>query len=97
MLRWSDQTLLFSVRSNGIPAFGRVKMMEIGWTRLWLRLVNCDRMHPVVTQEVLDLSGVDRTLGGSVRSLPPKRPVSRSHVVSGLFCVSLSITVGHLI
>ena len=28
--------------------------------------------------EVLDLFGVDQTLGGSIWSLPPERPVSRN-------------------
>ena len=31
----------------------------------------------VTIPEELDLSGIDQTLGGSVRSLPPERPVSR--------------------
>ena len=51
--------------------------METGWTGLWLRLVSCDRTRPVVILGVLDLSGIDWTLGGSVRSLPSERPVSR--------------------
>ena len=29
MLQWSDQTLLFSVWSDGVPAFSRAKTMEI--------------------------------------------------------------------
>jgi len=36
------------------------------------------RTRPVAISEDLDLSGIDRTLGGSVRSLPPERPVSGS-------------------
>ena len=35
--------------------------------------------------EELDLSGIDRTLGGSVPSLPPERPVNGERVVSELF------------
>ena len=35
--------------------------------------------------EELDLSGINRTLGGSVRSLPPERPVSGSRAALGLF------------
>ena len=34
--------------------------------------------------EDLDLSRIDRTLGGSVRSLPPERPVSRKCAESDL-------------
>ena len=49
------------------------------WTGLWLRPVGVHQKRPVATPEVLDLSGVDQTLGGSVRSLPPERPVSRNH------------------
>ena len=45
-------------------------------TELWL----C----PVVIPEELDLSGIDRTLGGSVPSLPPERPVNGDHAVSEL-------------
>ena len=41
--------------------------------------------RPVAISEDLDLSGIDRTLGGSVRSLPPERPVSGSRATSGLF------------
>jgi hypothetical protein len=52
------------------------------------------RTCPVPIPEELDLSGIDRTLGGSVRSLPPERPVSGSRAVSGLFSVSLSIALG---
>ena len=41
--------------------------------------------RPVTIPEELDLSGIDRTLGGSVRSLPPERPVSRKCAESDLF------------
>ena len=77
LLRWSDQTLLFSVRSNDVPASGRAKTIETGWTELWLRPVSCDRTRQVVIPGVLDISGIDRTLGGSVRSLPQERLVNR--------------------
>ena len=55
------------------------------------------RMRPVPIPEDFDLSGIDRTLGGSVRSLPPERPVSGSRVSSGLFSVSFSIAFGGLL
>ena len=47
-------------------------------TGLWLHQVDVHRTRPVTIPEVLDLSGIDWTLGGSVRSLPPERPVSRN-------------------
>ena len=50
-----------------------------------LRPVMDHRTRPVAISEDLDLSGIDRTLGGSVRSLPPERPVSGSRATSGLF------------
>ena len=50
-----------------------------------LRPVMDHRTRPVAILEDLDLSGIDRTLGGSVRSLPPERPVSGSRATSGLF------------
>ena len=50
-----------------------------------LRPVMDHRTRPVAIPEDLDLSGIDRTLGGSVRSLPPERPVSGSRATSGLF------------
>ena len=52
------------------------------------------RLVPVL--EELDLSGIDRTLGGSVRLLPPERPVSGSRVFLGFFSVSFSIASGDL-
>ena len=64
------------VRLEGDPASGQAKKTKTGSTGLWLRPVSCDRTRSVVTLGDLDLSGVDRTLGGSVRSLPPERPVS---------------------
>jgi len=92
MLQWSDRTLLFSVQSDGVPMSGRAKMMETGSTRLWLCPVSCDRTRPVIAPGDLDLSGVDRTLGGSVRLSPPERSVSRNRVGFQLFLVSYSIT-----
>ena len=79
MLRWSDRTLLSSVRSDGGSAPGRAKTMETGWTGLWLRQVSCDWTRSVTILGVLDLSGIDRTLGRSVWSLPLEHPVSRKH------------------
>ena len=76
MLRRSDRTLLLSVRLDGVPVSGRAKEKKTGLTELWLCPVSCDRTRPVATWEVLDLSVVDRTPGGSVRSLPPERPIS---------------------
>ena len=66
-------------------------------TGLWLRPVGVHRMRPVAIPGDLDLSGIDGTLGGSVRSLPPERPVSRNRAASGLFPVSFSDSWGHLI
>ena len=85
MLRWSDRTLLFRVRLDGVPTSGRAKTMETSWTGLWLRPVSGDRTRPVAILGVLDLSGIDRTLGGSVRSLPLECPVSRKHAGIKLF------------
>ena len=74
-----------SVQSEGDPASGQKKMMSTGSTRLWLRPVGVHRTHPVAIPGVLDLTGIDRTLGGSVRSLPPEHPVSRNRAGSGFF------------
>ena len=81
MLQMSDRTLEQCspcVRSEGDPTSGQAKKTKTGSTGLWLRLVSCDRTRLVATREVLDLSGVDRTLGGSVRSLPPELLVGRN-------------------
>ena len=43
------------------------------------------RKRSVVIPEELDLSRIDRTLGGSVRLLPSERPVNGDHAVSELF------------
>ena len=51
------------------------------------------RTRPVAIPEELDLSGINRTLGGSVRSLPPECPVSRSRAALGLLIRFLSCYV----
>ena len=77
MLQRSDRTLSFNVWSEDVSASGRVKKTKAKLSGLWL----C----PVMIPEELDLSRIDRMLGGSVRSLPPERPVSGMRAVSGLF------------
>jgi len=59
---------------------------------LWLRLVSGDRTRPVAIPGDLDLSGIDRTLGGSVWSLPPERLVSRKRAGFQLFSISYPVT-----
>ena len=66
-------------------AFGRSKEDQGVLTGPCLRPVMDHRTRPVSIPEELDLSGIDWTLGGSVRSLPPERPVSGSRTASGLF------------
>ena len=73
-----------------------IKEGQVILTGPCLRPVMDHRMRPVPIPEDLDLSGIDRTLGGSVRSLPPERPVSGSRVTSGLFSVSFSVAFGGL-
>ena len=73
------------VWSEGDPASGQLKVEQAVLTGPCLRPVMDHRTRPVPIPEDLDLSGIDRTLGGSVRSLPPERPVSGSRAVSGLF------------
>ena len=68
-----------SVRSDGGSSSSRSKTKETACTRLWLRPVGVHRTRPVAIPGVLDLTGIDRTLGGSVRWLPPERLVSRKH------------------
>ena len=68
--------------------------MKVVLTELWLRPVGVHRTRPVMILEELDLSGIDRMLGGSVRSLPSERPVNSLRVVSGLFSVSFSDPLG---
>ena len=74
-----------SIRSDGDLASGRSKTRKTACTGLWLRPVRDHRTRPVAIPEDLDLSGIDRMLGGSVRSLPPERPVSRFRAASELF------------
>ena len=64
---------------------GRVEKTKAELTGLWLRPVGVHQTRPVAIPEDLDLSGIDRTLGGSVRSLPPERPISRNRAASDLF------------
>ena len=54
------------------------------------------RTRPVLIPEEVDLSRIDRTLGGSVRLLPPERPVNGSRAFSGFFYVSFSVMLGDL-
>ena len=54
-------------------------------TELWLHPVGVHRTRPVAILEELDLSRIDWTLGGSVRSLPPERLVNGERAVSELF------------
>ena len=67
------------VRSEGDPVFGQAKKTKTGSIGLWLCPVSWDQTCLVVALGDLDLSRVNRTLGGSVWSLPPERPVSRNH------------------
>ena len=69
------------VRSEGDPGSDQTKKTKSGSIRLWQRPVSGDRTRPVMTPEDLDLSGVNRTLGGIVWSLPPECPVSRNCAV----------------
>ena len=72
--------------------------METGWTGLWLCPISSDWTRPVMAPGDLDLSGVDRTLGGSVRSLPSERPASRNHAGLGLLlCFLFCLIEGPLI
>ena len=85
MLRRSDRTLRFGVQLEGFQRPVVWKQTKAVLTGLWLCPVGVHRTCPVAILEELDLSGIDRTLGGSVRSLPPERPVSKSRAVSKLF------------
>ena len=73
------------VRSGRDPASSRLKKKSAVLTGPCLRPVMDHRTRLVPIPEELDLSEIDRTLGGSVRSLPPEHPVSGSRAVSGLF------------
>ena len=81
-------------RSGRDPASGRLKKEQAVLTGPCLRLVMDHQTRPVAIPEELDLSGIDRTLGGSVRSLPPERPVSRSRAALGLLIYFLLCRVG---
>jgi hypothetical protein len=70
--------LRLCIRSGRDPASGHLKKKHDELTGPYLRPVMDHRTCPVVIPEELDLSGIDRTLGGSVRSLPPERLVSGS-------------------
>ena len=77
-----------SVQSDGGSASGRSKTMKIACTGLWLRSVGVHRTRPVAIPGVLDLTGIDRTLGGSVRSLSLEHLVSRKCARSKFFLLS---------
>ena len=77
--------LRLCIRSGGPSASGRSKEDQVVLTGPCLRPVMDHRTRPVPIPEELDLSGIDRTLGGSVRSLPPERPVSGSRAALGFF------------
>ena len=85
MLRRSDRTLPFCVRSEDVSASGRLEKSQAELTGLWLCPVGVHQMRPVVIPEELDLSRINWTLGGSVRSLSPERPINRNHAVLDLF------------
>ena len=92
--RRSDRTLRLCIQSGRDPASGRLKENQAILTGPCLRPVMDHQTRPVAILEELDLSGIDRTLGGSVRSLPPERPISRSHAASRLFFGFLSCHIG---
>jgi len=71
-----------------------MKAIKAVLTGLWLRPVGVHQTRPVAIPEELDLSGIDRTLGGSVRSLPPERLDIRSHAAFNLFSPFLVGCVG---
>ena len=73
------------VQSGRDPAFGRLKEEQAVLTGPCLRPIMDHWTHPVLIPEELDLSRIDQTLGGSVRSLPPERPISRNSVEADLF------------
>ena len=75
-------------------ASGRVEKTKAVLIGLWLCSVSVHRTHPVAIPKELDLSGIDRTLGGSVRLLPPERPINRNRAVLDLFSVLLFYPAG---
>ena len=77
LLRRSDRTLPFYVRSEDVSASGRLEKNQAELTGLWLRPVGVHRTRPVTILEDLDLSGIDRLL-------PPERPFSRKRAASDL-------------
>ena len=77
--------LRLCVWSGKDPASGRLKEKQAVLTGPYLRPIMDHRTRPVPILEELDLSGIDRTLGGSVRSPPPERPVSGFRAALGLF------------
>ena len=89
----SDRTLSLCIWSGRDPASGRSTWSSRQLTGPCLCPVMDHRTRPVVIPEELNLSGIDRTLGGSVRSLPPERLVSRSRAALGLFIHFLSYRV----
>ena len=75
---------------------GRLEKEKVVLTGPCLHPVMDHRTRLVPIPEEVDLSGIDRTLGGSVRLLPQERPVIGSRASSGLFSVSFSVTLGDL-
>ena len=86
--------LCLCIRSGRDPASGRLKEKQAVLTGPCLRPVMDHWTRPVPIPQELDLSGIDQTLGGSVRSLPPERPVSGSRATLGHFFRFLSCRVG---
>ena len=85
MLRRSDRTLPFYVWSEDVSVSGRLEENQAELTGLWLHPVGVHRTRLITIPEDLDLSRIDRTLGGSIRSLPLERPVSRMRAILDLF------------
>ena len=59
-----------------------------------MRPVGVHRMRSVAIPEELDLSRIDRMLGGSVWSLPPEHPVSRFRTALGFLSLFPFLTWG---
>ena len=72
----------------------QAKAIKAVRTGLWLHPVGVHRTRLVAIPGVLDLSGIDQTLGGSVRSLPPERPVNRKRAGLGLLIRFLFYSIG---
>ena len=75
------------VRKDSVS--GRSKSAQVVLTGPCLRLVMDHRTCPVAILEELDLSGIDRTLGGSVRSVDLVR-------LQESFSVSFLVALGDL-